>query len=67
MGVGNGFSLTAKTMNNLLKIREKSKEPIGYMKPNFWQLKGEKLLLTEDLSLKKESENKKNELKDSKN
>ena len=34
---------------------KKSKEPIGYMKPNFWQLKVEKLLHTEDLSLKKES------------
>ena len=43
-------------MNNLLQIREKSKEPIGYMKPNFWQLKVEKLLHTEDPSLKKESE-----------
>jgi len=42
-------------MNNLLQIREKIKEPIGYMKPNFWLLKVEKLLHTEDPSLKKES------------
>ena len=42
-------------MNNLLQIREKSKELTGYMKPNFWQLKVEKLLHTEDPSLKKES------------
>jgi len=42
-------------MNNLLQIREKSKEPIGYMKLNFWQLIVEKLLHTEDPSLKKES------------
>ena len=32
-----------------------SKEPIGFMKPNFGQQKMEKLLHTEDPSLKKES------------
>ena len=42
-------------MNNLLQIREKSKERIGFFKPNFWQLKVEKLLHTEDRFLKKES------------
>ena len=42
-------------MNNLLQIKEKSKEPIGSIKPNFWQKKIEKLLHKEDTSLKKES------------
>ena len=42
-------------MNNLLQIREKIKKPIGSMKQNFWQQKMEKLIHTEDPSLKKES------------
>ena len=42
-------------MNNLLQIREKVKRVTGYMKLKFWQLKVEKLLHTEDPSLKKES------------
>ena len=50
-------------MNNLLQLREKSKEPIGYMRPNFWLLKVEKLLHNEDLSLKKESGKHKKDMK----
>ena len=42
-------------MNNLLQIREKSKEPTGFTKLNLWQLKMEKQFHTEDPSLKKES------------
>jgi len=42
-------------MNNLLQIREKIKRANRFMKPNFWQLKTENLLHTEDPSLKKES------------
>jgi len=42
-------------MNNLLQIKEKTKKPIGFMKLEFWQQKMEKLLHTEDPSLKKES------------
>ena len=56
MGVWNGILINCKRpWITSYKLEKKSKEPIGYMKPNFWLLKVEKLLHTEDPSLKKES------------
>ena len=56
MGVGNGILINCKRpWITSYKLEKKSKEPIGYMKPNFWLQKVEKLLHIEDPSLKKES------------
>jgi len=56
MRVGNGILINCKRpWITSYKSEKKSKEPIGYMKHNFWLLKVEKLLHTGDPSLKKES------------